>query len=84
MRVNTGLFLFVKVLFVCLKLSFASNASLPPRLDEAATITHQLGECGKNRQQAYAEAAVVKAGIYEDESRIKNERYQGCNTEHVA
>ena len=73
---NPGL-LFVKILLVCLKLALALHAPLPPCLDEAATIAHQLGERGTDRQQAYADAAVVEAGVDEDEDGIEHEWRQG-------
>lgn len=64
--------LFIKILLVSLELSLAPHAALPPRLDEATAIAHELGESGTDRQKTDAYTVVGDRRIEEDEQGVED------------
>ena len=67
-------FLFIEVLLECCEFVLLQDAALPPRLNEAEAVAHQLNKCSRDAEQAHPQAAVLYAGVYEDDERIEHKR----------
>ena len=62
--------LFVEVLLECSKFILLHDATLPPRLDETKAVAHQLGEGGRDTEEAYPHTLVLQRRIDEDDTNI--------------
>ena len=64
-------FLFIEVLLEGGKLVLLQDTTLPPRLDEAEAVAHQLREGSGDAEKAHPKTLVLETRVKQDDSAIK-------------